>query len=330
MAIDLQQLKPHKISRDLSGYITYIYGAPKIGKTTLGAQMPKPLLLAFERGYNAIEGIIAQDITSWSEVKQVVRELKKNENKESFSTIIIDTVDVAAIYCEKYICGQNGVNALGEIPYGQGWTLLKKEFEDVFRTIAQLGYAVYFIAHYKEGSFKKTDGTEYSIIRPSVSDTYNRIIENMADIYGYMYADITDGISTRKIRLRSQDGSVMCGCRFKYIAEEVSADYNSLVKALNDAIDIVAKEKGADAVTNKKNEFKIEELDFDTVKAKFEAIVTKIINSHTDKEIEEVWTPKITQITERYLGKGKKASQCTRDQVEMLNLIVIDLEDLIK
>ena len=71
-------------------------------------------------------------------------------------------------------------------------------------------------------------------------------------------------------------------------------------------------------------------LDFDTVKAKFEEIVTKIITSHTEKEMEEVWTPKITQITEKYLGKGKKASQCTRDQVEMLNLIVIDLEDLIK
>lgn len=180
MAIDLQKLTPHKVSRDLSGYITYIYGAPKVGKTTLGAEMPKPLLLAFERGYNAIAGIIAQDITSWSDIKQVVRELKKPENKESFSTIIIDTVDVAATYCEKYICGQNGVNALGEIPYGQGWTLLKKEFEDVFRTITQQGYAVYFIAHYKEGSFKKSDGTEYSIIRPSVSDTYNRIIENMA------------------------------------------------------------------------------------------------------------------------------------------------------
>ena len=152
----------------------------------------------------------------------------------------------------------------------------------------------------------------------------------MADIYGYMYADTTDGVSTRKIRLRSQDGSVMCGCRFKYIAEEVPADYNSLVKALNDAIDVVAKEKGSDAVTDKKNEFKVEELDFDTVKAKFEAIVTKIISSHTDKEMEEIWTPKITQVTERYLGKGKKASQCTRDQVEMLNLIVIDLEDLIK
>ena len=39
MAIDLLSLKPHKVSRDLSGYITYIYGAPKCGKTTLATQM---------------------------------------------------------------------------------------------------------------------------------------------------------------------------------------------------------------------------------------------------------------------------------------------------
>ena len=29
MAINLLNIKPHQISRDLSGYITYIYGAPK-------------------------------------------------------------------------------------------------------------------------------------------------------------------------------------------------------------------------------------------------------------------------------------------------------------
>lgn len=328
MAINLQELKPHKISRDLSGYITYIYGAPKVGKTTLGADMPKPLLLACERGYNAIEGIIAQDITSWSEIKQVVRELKKPENKETFTTIIIDTVDVAATYCEKYICGQNGVNALGEIPYGQGWTMLKKEFEEVFRSITQLGYAVYFIAHYKEGVFKKTDGSDYSIIRPSVSDSYNNIIENMADIYGYMY--MNDETKERKIKLRAQDSSIRCGCRFKYMAEEVPADYQSLVKAINDAIDMVAKEKGAEAVTTEKNTITINELNFDVVKAEFDKIITNLINSNSDKDFEEIWAPKITQITEKYLGKGRKASQCTRDQVEQLNLVVLDLEELTK
>ena len=85
MAINLLEIQPHQISRDLSGYITYIYGAPKVGKTTLGAGMPKPLLLAFERGYNALAGIMAQDIMSWSDIKQVVRELKKPEVKEKFS-----------------------------------------------------------------------------------------------------------------------------------------------------------------------------------------------------------------------------------------------------
>lgn len=28
-AVDILNLTPHKVSRDLSGYITYIYGPPK-------------------------------------------------------------------------------------------------------------------------------------------------------------------------------------------------------------------------------------------------------------------------------------------------------------
>lgn len=28
--INLLNLKPHQVSRDLSGYITYIYGAPRV------------------------------------------------------------------------------------------------------------------------------------------------------------------------------------------------------------------------------------------------------------------------------------------------------------
>ncbi len=152
----------------------------------------------------------------------------------------------------------------------------------------------------------------------------------MADIYGYMYTDSIDGETVRKIKLRSQDGSVTCGCRFKYMAEEIPANYDSLVKALNDAIDKVAKEKGAQFVTDQKNDFKINELDYTTVMNSFKAIIDKIVSSHSAEEMETIWTPKIVQITEKYLGKGKKASECTRDQVEQLNLIVLDLEDLTK
>lgn len=92
MAINLLNIQPTKVSRDLSGYITYIYGPGGAGKTTFGVATPKPLLLAFERGYNALGGVMAQDITTWSQMKEVMRELKKPEVKAAFSTIIVDTV----------------------------------------------------------------------------------------------------------------------------------------------------------------------------------------------------------------------------------------------
>lgn len=92
MAINLLNIQPTKVSRDLSGYITYIYGPGGAGKTTFGVATPKPLLLAFERGYNALGGVMAQDITTWSQMKEVMRELKKPEVKATFSTIIVDTV----------------------------------------------------------------------------------------------------------------------------------------------------------------------------------------------------------------------------------------------
>jgi len=46
-----------------------------------------------------LPGVIAQDVTSWGEMKQIYRELKKDEVKQVYKTIIIDTVDIAADLC---------------------------------------------------------------------------------------------------------------------------------------------------------------------------------------------------------------------------------------
>ena len=161
MAIDLLNLQPHKVSRDLSGYITYIYGAPKCGKTTLATQMDKPLLLAFEPGYHALPGVMAQDITSWAEMKQVYRQLKNPEVQQQFRSIIIDTIDIAADRCKKYICNQNAIEDLGDLGYGKGWTKFKDEFNEIFRGLTQLGYAVFFIGHDKPETVENPDGTSH-------------------------------------------------------------------------------------------------------------------------------------------------------------------------
>lgn len=85
--IDLLNIEPHQVSRDLRGYSVFFYGDPKSGKTTIATKFPRHLLLAFEKGYNAIPGAMAQPINSWSEFRKVLRQLKDEKVKEKFETV---------------------------------------------------------------------------------------------------------------------------------------------------------------------------------------------------------------------------------------------------
>lgn len=322
MAINLLAIQPHKVSRDLSGYITYIYGEGKTGKTTLASKMPSALLLAFERGYNAIPGIMAQDITTWGELKQVIRELKKPEVQQVYKSILVDTVDIAAALCEKYVCSQAGVEKLSDIPYGQGWTKVKKEFEEAFRSVTQLGYAVVFISHVKDKTFKKKDGTEYNQSIPSCPSTYNEIAKNMADIYAFAEKYEDNGAAKVRLILRSIDNSADTGCRFKYITPVIDFEYNELVKALNEAIDKEAQMTDTALFTNERAAVvATTTYDYDALMAEFGNIVGDLMNKEP-----QYFGPRITQIVDSILGKGKKVSDATIDQAELISLIVDEIK----
>ena len=327
MAINLLELQPHKVSRDLSGYITFLYGPPKSGKTTFGSKMPGALLLAFERGYNALPGVIAQDITSWGEMKQVVRELKKPEVKERFKSLIIDTADIAADMCQKYICNQLGIDNIGDGGWtNNGWAKYKKEFDDTFRVLAQLGYAVVFISHDKEKTIAPQNAKEYQQIGSSMQSSALAIIENMSDIIGYAHPKITDNGSHMVLTLRSMDNSIRCGCRFKHIKPEIDFTYEALTEALNEAIDKEAAETNNQFVTNERQAAPIlKEYNFDALQTEFGTIVGDLVTKN-----QLLYAPRITQIVEKYMGKGKKATEATPDQAELLYLIVTEIkEDLL-
>lgn len=319
MAIDLLNIQPHKVSRDLSGYITYIYGAPKCGKTTLAVQMEKPILLAFEPGYHALPGVMAQDVTSWAEMKQVYRELKKPDVKAAFNAVIIDTIDIAADRCKKYICNQNGIEDLGELGYGKGWTKFKDEFNEVFRGLTQLGYAVFFIGHDKPEVIDNPDGTKTIKIKPTLSNSTKTVIAGMADIYGYAHQKAAGEMSV--LTLRDPSGLIECGCRFKYMPEEIVMSYQNLVNALNEAIDTEAAEHNGEFVTNERIVApEIKTYDYDALMAEFQDLVGQLMSKGTTN------AAKITAIVERYLGKGRKVSDTTPEQAEFVYLIVSDIK----
>lgn len=322
MAIDLLSIKPHKVSKDLSGYITYVYGRPKTGKTTLATQMNSSLLLAFEPGYHALPGVIAQDITSWGEMKQVYRELKKPEVKATFNAVIVDTIDIAAERCKKYICQQNGIEDLGDLGYGKGWSKFKEEFNDIFRGLTQLGYAVFFIGHDKEVTITDpSTGAEKIIIRPAMSNTTKEVIAGMADIYGYAHQLRKDEMSV--LTLRDTSGTIECGCRFKYIPNEITMSYQNLVDAIQTAIDKEAGELNNKYVTTERvTSPEVITYDYETLMKEFGDVVGTLVEKDST-----YYVPRITQIVEKYLGKGKKVADATIEQVEFIYLILTEIKE---
>ena len=118
-----------------------------MGKTTIATKFPKSLLLAFEKGYSAIPGVMAQPMNKWTEFKSVLTALKDPSMKQMFETIIIDTADIAYDYCCKYISQQNNVDNIADIGYGKGYGLAENEFDTCLRTIVQLDYGLVLISH---------------------------------------------------------------------------------------------------------------------------------------------------------------------------------------
>lgn len=329
MDIDLLGLQPHKVSRDLRGYSVFFYGEPKSGKTTIASKFPNALLLAFEKGYNALAGVMAQPINSWAEFIKVQRQLKDDKVKEKFSTIIIDTADIAYSYCEKYVCANNGVDTVADIGYGKGYALVGNEFDEKLRSIVQMGYGIVLISHATDKVFKDENGTEYNKIVPTLDKRSNNIVARMADIIGYSRS-VTDAEGNDKTLLFMRGTQRFeAGSRFKYTPDYIEFTYNNLVNAIADAIDKQAAEDGKELFTDERENTYIDtssHLDFDELMNTFNGLIEEF--SKDEEKMATYYAPRITQIIDNYLGKGKKVNEMNRDQVEQLVLIIDDLKTL--
>lgn len=338
--INLLDIQPHQVSRDLRGYSVFFYGEPKSGKTTIATKFPRHLLLAFEKGYNAIPGAMAQPINSWAEFRKVLKQLQDSQVKVKFETIIVDTADIAYDLCEKYICanakrsdGGFGVDAIGDIPFGKGYTMVAKEFDECLRSIVQMGYGLVLISHAVDKTFTDETGTEFNQIVPTLGNKPRNIVSRMCDIIGYSRSvQDAEGQTSTKLFMRGTPRYI-AGSRFKYTPDFINFTYNDLVKAIGDAIDRQMEEDGTEFFTDERTNLYTEvsqALDFDELVDTFNSIVNSLVENNDEDRFKTYWQPRIVQITDKYLGKGQKVNQCSREQTEALDLIVTDLKELVK
>ena len=327
-SVDIFAVKPHVVSRDLKGYTILLYGAPKTGKTTIASKFSKALLLGFEAGYLTIPGIMALPINSWAEFKSVLKQLRTDEGHAAYDNIIVDTVDIAYDLCEKYICNREGVENIADLAYGKGYNMVSKEFDEALRLIPQIGYGLVMISHSQDKVFTDENGREYNQICPTLGNRPRLIVDRMSDLIIYAHPIQEEDGTIHTVGFMRQTPRFVAGSRFKYTPDSIDFNYENLVNAIGDAIDKQAKEYDNKYVTDApvKTEPVSKALDFNELMNQFNMLVSKIQDA-TGDAFGTDWAPKIVEITDKYLGKGKKVSDATSKQVEQLELIINELTE---
>lgn len=305
------------------------YGEPKSGKTTISSKFPGALLLAFEKGYNAIAGVMAKPMNSWGDFKKVLVELKDPAVKEIFQTIVIDTADIAYSFCEKYICSResdakNNYEQISDLPFGKGYKLAQLEFDECLRKILQMDYGLILISHSVDKTFKDENGVEYNQIIPTLDNKARLVCERTCDIIGYSRQIQTeDGLKT-KLFLRGTPRFV-AGSRFRFTPDYIDFNYENLVNAISDAIDKEAAAVGSALITDvpmSKEYLNEPSYNFEALMSEFQTLVGELMSKNPGL------APKITAIVDKHLGRGKKVGDCTPEQAPQIDLILFDIKRL--
>lgn len=325
MANALTMIKPHEVSRDLRGYSVMFYGTAKSGKTTTASKFPGALILGFEKGWNALPGVMAIGVNSWREFKNYLIMLKDDETKAMYQTIVIDTADIAYDYCVDYICNQNDVDTIGDLAYGKGYSLVAKEFDTCLRKILQLDYGLVLISHSTDRVERDEKGNEYTRLEPTLDKRGRLICERTCDIIGLSRPTTNeDGSVTTKLFMRETPRFV-AGSRFKYLDPVIEFTYDNLVDAIHRAIDKEAELTGHQYVTETKaNTYQEAETDippYEDMRAEASQLIGTLMEKDPNNRM------KISKIVSNYLG-AKKFADATEKDADQVYLILQELRRL--
>ena len=329
--LDIFNLQPSKISRDLKGKFLLIYGQPKTGKSTFGSQLPRSLFLNFEQGTNALAGIRSVPILRWADFKKVLTQLRKPQAREMYDSIVVDTASIAWQLCEKYICQRESVDSIRDVPWGQGWGMLKAEFSECWREITLLGFGILFIAHSKEKPTEMRDeeGNAITATCPDLPNNAYTIINSIVDIIGYLQVQMNpDGTSERYLYTRSTP-TIFAGSRYQYLAPKIKFGYNELVDAIGEAIDMAVEKDGAQ-VTDHTEIAQIKARPFNEVMDEARNIWAAFLDKAKTDEEKDAQLNIMKDVIRRVFGNENfKLSQAVPSQSDLVELFVDEIKNLL-
>ena len=171
-------------SDSLQDYSILIYGAKKIGKTSLCAQFEDTLGFMTEPGGRA-QSMYQVACNSWQDLRGYTKLFIKDNR---FKTGVVDTADIAYEMCLAYVCKKMVIDHPSDEGYGKGWQAVRKEFQSWVMELLGSGKGVIFLSHSKDSDFKTRRGETFSKVGASMAGQAADVIQGLVDIWAnYTY-----------------------------------------------------------------------------------------------------------------------------------------------
>ncbi len=147
---------------------TMLYGVEGIGKSTWGAQAPKPIFIQTEDGLGQVECDRFPLARTYGDVIAALSELYSE--KHPYRTVVVDTLDWLEQIVWAEICKRRCVENIEDIGYAKGYVFALTQWREVLAGLDALrnerGMAVILIAHSKIERFENPETESYDRYTP--------------------------------------------------------------------------------------------------------------------------------------------------------------------
>lgn len=203
-----------------------IFSKPKVGKTSLLAQLPNCLILDFEDGSDYVEAMKLK-VNSVAELKAIGTAIK--EAGYPYQYIAVDTITAMEEMCigyaeELYAKSSMGKNWFTEgkpkygtilnLPNGAGYPWLRQAFQKMLDYIKSLAPRVILLGHTKDTVLEKA-GSEFNSLDLDLTGKIKRITASNSDAIGYLYRKGNKNILSFKT-----NDEVACGARPEHLRNQ--------------------------------------------------------------------------------------------------------------
>ncbi|MBP3906311.1 MAG: AAA family ATPase [Peptostreptococcaceae bacterium] len=202
--------KKNKISLRPDSYNYLFYGLPGSGKTSIAAEMfPNHVMIQGEIGSKGLIGVNGVPVADYKDLYDICNVLSKNEVRDAYDTIIVDTATKVGKIIENFITNKHGKEVMKDVyTRGGAYPLIDKYWDECFNRVKAKGYNFVWLCHTNTIDVKdpkNDDKVLYQKFSPKLSNRISNLIEPEVD-YTFYFTHSGEDLKVVTCRTKKNEG----------------------------------------------------------------------------------------------------------------------------